>query len=211
MRHYPRPAGYVADVIDYEEYEHSLKHFLLHAPHARAVLLKGGLLWRLALEVLGNEAMERLVLAGPSSNMMGGSILSPTSQGDDLWDDDLSMSELDFVCGVIPTLTGKLTVHGRDLLLIPLAGHGVQTQEHSWWPRPPVFDKSPLNVGYWSSNCEAWFQTRLQKICAGQEGLRSPAKWYKAMTLWKPTSTFIRSYEDFAVDYLHRHRVVFGP
>ncbi|KAF8236188.1 hypothetical protein L208DRAFT_1109948, partial [Tricholoma matsutake] len=56
-----RPTGYTPHLADYAVYRASLGSFL-HWPHARAALLKGGIIWRLAREFLDNKA----VLMGPS-------------------------------------------------------------------------------------------------------------------------------------------------
>jgi hypothetical protein len=107
-RHAPREAGYKPDQHDYRQYEAELKTFLLKEGKARAAFLRGGLLWRLAREVLGTELDEQ-VLLGPSA---GGNThvnrVKLTPRGTPLWDDSLSDAEVDFICGVIPILTGKL-------------------------------------------------------------------------------------------------------
>jgi hypothetical protein len=42
--------------------------------------------------------------------------------------------------------------------------HSKQTSESSWWPKHSAWIKSGLYVGYWTPQCEAWFQERLQMI-----------------------------------------------
>jgi hypothetical protein len=37
----------------------------------------------------------------------------------------------------------------------------------SWWPRPQAWAGSGLDMGFWSSQCEDWFQKRLENIHQG--------------------------------------------
>ncbi|KAF8869439.1 hypothetical protein BD779DRAFT_1383671, partial [Infundibulicybe gibba] len=47
----------------------------------------------------------------------------------------------------------------------------------SWWPGPSMWEKSGLNVGYWSPDCEAWYAKRLQAIREKKGGLKTPPQW----------------------------------
>jgi hypothetical protein len=106
-RHAPREAGYKPDQHDYRQYEAQLKEYLLKEGNARAAFLRGGLLWRLAREVLGTK-LDDQVLLGPSAGASTyGHRVTLTPRGPQLWDDSLSEAEVDFICGVIPILTGK--------------------------------------------------------------------------------------------------------
>ncbi|KAG1833611.1 hypothetical protein DFJ58DRAFT_847797 [Suillus subalutaceus] len=58
----------------------------------------------------------------------------------DLFDDELSDEEVDFMCGTY-------YVHNND----------GNVEIVSWWPRPQAWAASGLNVGFWSSRCESWF------------------------------------------------------
>jgi hypothetical protein len=102
-----RKKGYQPDRLDYMEYEEQLKAFLHGRPHARAALLKGGLIWRLAKEVLGNS-MDEYSLAGPSQSVVEfGDSFPVEAGGQELADDTLSEQELDFICGLYKVYTGK--------------------------------------------------------------------------------------------------------
>lgn len=43
----------------------------------------------------------------------------------------------------------------------------------SWWPRPQAWAASGLNVGFWSTRCEEWFQKRLGNIREGVSRIRN--------------------------------------
>ncbi|KAF8235939.1 hypothetical protein L208DRAFT_1173788, partial [Tricholoma matsutake] len=80
-------------------------------------------------------------------------------------DDCLTEDELDLICGVYRIDTGQCNVHGH------------QTTHISWWPRPSVWEGSGLYVGYWSEDCEHWFQQHLDKCKSGKASLKNPGSW----------------------------------
>ena len=99
-----RPAGYVFTPDDYRVYLHRVR-CLLSRSKARAALLLGGIVWRIAVEVLGDDAAE-LACAGPSTEAYeSGSTFRP-QRGDDWVDDALSPEELDLICGVYQLYDG---------------------------------------------------------------------------------------------------------
>jgi hypothetical protein len=86
-------------LVEYRYYE-DLRAQFFRRPHSRAAFLRGGILWRLGLESTG-RSVETLALNGPSYEALdhGNSILHSGSN-EVLWDDDLSESESDLICGV---------------------------------------------------------------------------------------------------------------
>jgi hypothetical protein len=86
-------------IVEYAYYQDLRAQFFLRV-HSRAAFLRGGILWRLALESTG-RSVEELVLDGPSYEVLdhGNSIL-PVGSNEELWDDNLSESETDLICGV---------------------------------------------------------------------------------------------------------------
>ena len=102
-----RPKGHIPDRFDYMEYEERLAAFL-QKPHARAAFLTGGLVWRLAKEVLGSSG-DQFVLSGPSEHVgQFGYAMPLVSAGTELWDDCLSETELHLVCGLYQIYTGEV-------------------------------------------------------------------------------------------------------
>ena len=69
-------------------------------PWARAAILHGGVVWRIALELLGSDAIGRTT-AGPSEecHVYGHKFLAPSRQ-DLLYNDQLMLDELPVICGV---------------------------------------------------------------------------------------------------------------
>jgi hypothetical protein len=96
-----RPKGYTPLPCDYAAYE-ALRDSFLATPRARAALLKGGIVWRLAKEVVP----EVTVLNGPSSEaLLTGRAFRCEERY--LWDDELTEEELNLICGVYKVHTGK--------------------------------------------------------------------------------------------------------
>ena len=82
---------------DYTYYEETCTNFL-SLPRASAALLQGGIVWRLAIKVLGDHA-EDIVLNGPSDDVLkfGSKICY---NGNEFWDDRPNEAEMDLICGV---------------------------------------------------------------------------------------------------------------
>lgn len=97
-----RPSSFQPNAYTYKTYELQRDDFLKH-PHARAALLRGGILWRLCKA----SFEERLGLVnGPSSDvrLFGEAKRFPSSTTDGVtwtaWDDILTDDEVDLICGV---------------------------------------------------------------------------------------------------------------
>lgn len=80
-----------------------------------------------------------------------------------------------------------------------------QVAEMSWWPKPNAWEKSGLNVGYWSADCESWYQRRLENIRTSKVELRSGGGWKQAMRLQKKARHLVDAYEEAAGMFLGGH------
>ncbi|KAF8580279.1 hypothetical protein K439DRAFT_1262559, partial [Ramaria rubella] len=56
-----------------------------------------------------------------------------------LYDDEISDTEMDLICGVYRIYTGMLKQ---------------QCSEDSWWPKHLQWATCSLNMGYWTSSCQ---------------------------------------------------------
>lgn len=99
-----RPKGYQATLIDYQSYRATLEDFL-HLPRGRAAMRKGGIVGRLAKDFLTSED----VSSCPSDNVLQSGHWQKSDADPYLgyWDDELSVEELDMICGVYRVDTGK--------------------------------------------------------------------------------------------------------
>jgi hypothetical protein len=138
----------------------------------RTAILRGGILWRLACEKLQNlgDACE-VVLEGPTE------MAHFTGQrfginGLQFSDDRLLEEEEGLICEVYKVQTGEnILFTNLCVLPNPIIENTTwkdQASEMSWWPKPSAWDNGGLNVGFWSPNCESWYQRRLQSIREGK-------------------------------------------
>jgi hypothetical protein len=100
-----RPKNYQPDRVDYMSYKSSLDRFL-SSSRGRAAVLRGGLIARLARDIVTVES----VTFGPSDFPDGSETLclwdgNPSSLA--YWDDQLTADEVDVICGVYRVDTGE--------------------------------------------------------------------------------------------------------
>jgi hypothetical protein len=79
---------------------------------------------------------------------------------------------------------------------------GRQTRDISWWPKPSAWEISGLNIGFWSADCEAWFQRRVQDIGSGTAELRSPSQWKQSLRFAKTCNDTARIVDDLSAQFL---------
>ncbi|KAG9313662.1 hypothetical protein JVU11DRAFT_5998 [Chiua virens] len=91
------------------------------------------------------------------------------------------------------------------LLLGQQACSGQQTADVSWWPKQSTWESSDLNVGYWSTDNEAWYQKPLQKICEynekGKPSYHSASDWQKALKYCKDATKKACNYATQAAEH----------
>ncbi|KAG2746125.1 hypothetical protein P692DRAFT_201719030, partial [Suillus brevipes Sb2] len=140
---YKRPvfSTVYADYVVHEQYRHEF----MNQPRARAALLHGALIWQLALHSIGFNELPS-VLDGISQEAIPFGLMLSVN-GQTYFNDELSEEEVDFIC--------------RTYHIYDNAGN---VGKISWWPRPQAWAMSGLNVGFWSTWCEQWFQKCLNNI-----------------------------------------------
>jgi hypothetical protein len=197
-----RREGYVPGAADYEAYENARDAFL-RSPRGRAALLKGGIVWRLAMEFLEPG----LVLAGPSDDaLVCGQSFRPIAGNPDYYDDYLKPDELDLICGVYQVRTGILNLRILWFLVAyrkTSTGYGDQVSHLSWWPKHATWEKSQFNVGYWTRFAEEWFQRRLAEIRSNNAQCKTAAQWYRSIPKKGSAVTLIEKYEQVATAFLN--------
>ena len=98
-----RRSGFSPDGWDYMEYEQQARE-LLSQPRGRAAILRGGIVWRLAVELLGEHGLREAGL-GPSADVWRHGREIFAKRGDSWYADSLSDYELDVICGVYKVYT----------------------------------------------------------------------------------------------------------
>lgn len=84
----------------------------------------------------------------------------------------------------------------------------MQTSDKSWWPKELTWRKSGLNIGYWSADCERWFQNRLEAIRNNKADLKTAADWKMSLKLRRDTSRLLAANEYVAANFLDGHHFV---
>ncbi|KAE9408261.1 hypothetical protein BT96DRAFT_808460 [Gymnopus androsaceus JB14] len=181
-----RPKGYQATLIDYQSYRATLEDFL-HLPRGRAAMRKGGIVGRLAKDFLTSED----VSSCPSDNVLQSGHWQKSDADPYLgyWDDELSVEELDMICGVYRVDTGN-------------GLNGPQTSDISWWPKHSAWVQSGLNIGVWTPDCEHWYQHRLAEIHAESAKLLSPVQWKSAIRFTHQSLKVAQINESLAAEFL---------
>jgi hypothetical protein len=163
------------DATTYAAYERA-KRDILSSSLGRVALMHGGIVWRLAQNLVKVKAVTR----GPNIIQ---SFSYSTLDGRQLVDDGLPQADEDIICSVYHLRTRKFSYfvkRNTNLLLGHTAG---QDTEVSWWPKTNTWSNSGYNVGYWSADCENWYQERLTEIRQGKAELHMASKWRQILKL----------------------------
>ncbi|SJL15608.1 uncharacterized protein ARMOST_19111 [Armillaria ostoyae] len=111
--------------------------------------------------------------------------------GASYWDDQLTDDEINLLCGVYMVETGR-----RD-------GNDQQRTMLSWFPKPAAWATSGLNVGFWTSDCESWYQKRLQENMSESAVLRSTNQWRHSLRFLKRSQRVAETNEKLASLFLN--------
>lgn len=175
------PQFYRPTPEDYYVYE-VMRDQILRGPRGRAAILKGGIVWRLTIEL--SAALNAVV--GPTTNDRRNEYSVPYKNGF-LVDDDLSKDELDVICGVYHVVNRECLYSGMFLMKSNIGAssddvnHLSGRADFSWWPRHDIWTNSSWDHGYWTKRNEDWFQDRLRKIRAGEARVESGNSWRKIL------------------------------
>ncbi|KAI0337193.1 hypothetical protein BDW22DRAFT_1303692, partial [Trametopsis cervina] len=143
-------------LVDYARYE-DIRDALLRSCQGRAALMRGGIIWRLAVEVIGFDD----VLFGPSGNHTRQDAV--VMDGENFVDDELNQHQLDLICGVYRIVKPP-------------------SNDVSWWPKENTWQESGMYVGYWTDVAEQWFQKRRSLIKEGGAQPLPASKWKTALS-----------------------------
>ncbi|PBK62599.1 hypothetical protein ARMSODRAFT_895501, partial [Armillaria solidipes] len=106
------------------------------------------------------------------------------------WDDALTDDEINLLCGVYKVDTGRRIGNEPQLTLL------------SWFPKPAAWELSGLNIGFWSSDCESWYQSRLAEINSPNAVLRSTNQWRHSLRFLRRSQKVAEVNERLAGEYL---------
>lgn len=162
---------------DFNAYERRRAHMLEDRRIARACLMAGGILWRLAMQTLGFD----VVLEGPTTAATLHQQGVMLSVGDGaMWDDGLSETEANLICGLFRFKSGDI-----------IDGHISYWPQHALWVQ-----HSPY--GRWCDELEAWFLGVLAKYQSGEGKPRMGRVWKQWIRPSKDIRGAIKYYRDSA-------------
>lgn len=170
-----RPVNYRFTPHDFRAYEESRSWFLHQPRVARAALLMGGIVWRLAREEMDPE----VVLNGHEIEAPWFTPDFRVLHGDGSCDADeyLNSDEVAFILGEYRSST---TTWG-------------QTASPSWWPREKTWKGACFNPGFWTPAAEAWYQQTRQAYLDGSRGPNTASVWVDYLTRFDKDSTAARA------------------
>ncbi|KJA19625.1 hypothetical protein HYPSUDRAFT_204504 [Hypholoma sublateritium FD-334 SS-4] len=153
-----RLSSYQFSAEDYKTYRRDSAELLRSPRVARQALMRGGILWRLAME----HASFQDVLAGPTIVATIQHRCRSFVGGADRFfiDDVLTMNEVEVICGVYCVYTGQ----------------GIQTAKKSWWPLPDLWDMLACQP-FWQERSESWFERRLEELESGRGVPLTATQW----------------------------------
>ena len=170
-----RPSNHNFTAADFEAYEYS-RHYIFRDPHvARAALLAGGILWRLAIE----EVLPDLVFEGPdmvSAQLGIGFHLRDEKSGCIYVDDNLTQGELSNIVGM----------YFEQHQLGPIDWDN--DKYPMWWPLPRYVKGSSLDFPAWTPVAENWYQGLRAKYCQGECGPKQGRDWRTSLRNWDKRS-----------------------
>ncbi|KAF7299320.1 hypothetical protein MIND_00881000 [Mycena indigotica] len=161
-----RPPGYRLNTIDYQAYVKRRDDFL-KSQRGWAALFHGGIVSRIARMTIG-DYLHNIHASPPGTTLYQGAFLADIGEGRALWREALTASEIDLILGVYKVETG-VSAWNDEM--------GAQIKYASIWPSLVAFHSSGLNVGYWSANCERWFQRRLAELQQGDVEILNTPGW----------------------------------
>ena len=193
-----RPTGFTFQPSHYPLYKRELEFFFQY-PHARAALLEGGILWRLAMEYLD----PRDALDGPSESACDFGEVVHLPDGTKLVDDCLTNDERDLICCSYIVYTGAFILCLTCLDIKVIIGYGKQESEQSWWPKQSTWVAGCEYAGHWTEACEQWFQRRLRDIIGGTALPKTAGEWRKELRKGSHKTPLLnKHYESEAVRFL---------
>ncbi|KAL0062227.1 hypothetical protein AAF712_010909 [Marasmius tenuissimus] len=156
------------DAYDFFAYISARNQFL-RVGKGRAAALAGGVITRIVKEVVEEER----VINGPDVPEVFSDGKCYFKEGEvGYWDDYLTEREVDLICGVYYCETNNTENYGDERFL---------SSHRSWFPRPGAFNSSNLNVGFWSKDCEKWYQHRVRNSRSQRADALGGRRWRGAV------------------------------
>ncbi|KAK7458687.1 hypothetical protein VKT23_009686 [Stygiomarasmius scandens] len=152
-----RQENHQFDSAEYTAYE-AAKNDVLLSSKGRLALMQGGILWRLAKDIVASQTVPH----GPRSSVKQNGISFGSLDDHDLCEEVLTEDEVNTIVGLYKVDTGTRN----------------QTSDRSWWPKPGTWAKGNRTFGYWTADDEKFYQQRLIDIRKGTARPKKASQWY---------------------------------
>lgn len=143
--------GYTFSLEDYETYV-SRRANVFKQTQAQSVLSRGGIAWRLAIEVVRDIGVVAQTLTDDNVAQRRDEGTNPT------------ISEWSDIYGLIPIRDGDGNAAHKATFV-------------SWWPTDSQWRKGRMAIGWWTADNEEWFQDRLWQITHKNAQPLSSSSW----------------------------------
>jgi hypothetical protein len=176
-----RPMGFKPSNLDYLAYVQSREE-VFRSPRARVLRLRGGIIGRLALEVVPNVA----VLDGPSfcDDIIG------RTENTVFVDDFITENDLDIVSGVYRVSATR---------------HGTSSEDLSWWPKHGTWMRSGLFADQWTPDAESFYTRRVNAMEQKNWLLKNATSWKESLKYDRlQMEPLYRGCEKLAADFIKR-------
>ncbi|KAK0243349.1 hypothetical protein EDD85DRAFT_761548 [Armillaria nabsnona] len=192
-----RPMGFQPDLSDYAYYIRKRLALLENPAVARAALMQGGLIWRIAMEHVPDSD---IILSDSGHNTYRYEICHRIQRDGEpafnILEESLSEDQIDLICGVYRTYRSA-------------SASRTFTQDLSWFPKITSFKNSGLDLGHWSPDAEDWYQRRMQMYLSRDPKGRclNQAEWKSNIRLWRNTVRTYKGVEIVSKAFAHRHLI----
>ncbi|KAJ2911590.1 hypothetical protein MD484_g8825, partial [Candolleomyces efflorescens] len=170
---------------EYREYERIRDDFL-RGPRGKIALMMGGVIGRLARDVVNVKDVTRPPL---SPSRQQGDLVAIASER--LFGDALTDVEIDILVGTYRMRRKEMKSPGDKLEYLA-----------QWWPGPAVWEKGGLSIGEWSPRCKEWFEKHRNNLRLGKQGPKPRGKWHNDLRLSRETQKVWSEYEELAAQFL---------
>ncbi|KAJ6454736.1 hypothetical protein C8R47DRAFT_997060, partial [Mycena vitilis] len=202
-----RPEEYKPDRHDLRQYLHLLDRFL-RSPRGRLALQAGGIVARLARLVVEDARLELIAEDVDVETAEGYFSRGETK----VFHHCLTGEEEDLILGVYSikmseffySLTSVFELANNPLdQLNHVDASGHQEKRVSWWPQAGAFFNSDLNVGWWSPDCESWFQSVLREFANDKAVVLNNARWAKRIRGYNAALRATKNLDTVCADFLN--------
>lgn len=197
-----RLSSYIFRSSDYEMYCLERADLFRSQRVSRQALMRGGILWRLAME----SASFQGALSGPTTvatlQRMCSSLHVDSPK---MWIDDvLDKHEIDIISGVYHVYTGetiRLLLSSYVLTNTSISGQGQQTSIRSWWPPADLWD-TLVRQQSWSRRSEQWYTSRLEELASGRGVPLTNTQWRSRIKVNSSVRRAIANNQNISIAFL---------